>query len=301
MTEPLNRLSLLLTDLDGTLLGKDENVAAPVVDQLRSARARGVAIVPATAPGITSVRSIAQRTGLGPIAVCANGAVGYHFERDTVLWVRSLPSGFVRSAVEHLPNLDDGFFFAVSSTTQFWPQHNFLSTSTSAQPAYDLTQLFEVDPAIRLICRHRDAHAEELIETLHGLLAGVQLISGSTDWVEILPKGVNKGFRVGLAAEILGIALEDCVAVGDHLNDLPMLRPSDIHSPSRMAMQPSWRWGQPWLPPTKREAWENLLRGWGSSTKVSPSNLGRELIPPPLLHIPKAPVRSETLPVIMPR
>jgi Cof subfamily protein (haloacid dehalogenase superfamily) len=224
MTEPLSRLSLLFTDLDGTLLARDESVASPVVNQLRSARARGVAIVPATARGITSVRSIAQRTGLGPIAVCANGAVGYHLERDIVLWVRALPSGFVRFAVERLLNQDDGFYFAVSSTTQFWPQHDFLSSPTSTQQAYDLTELYAVDPAIRLICRHRDAHADELIETLGGLLSGVQLISGSTDWVEILPKGVNKGFGVGLAAEILGVALEDCVAVGDHLNDLPMLR-----------------------------------------------------------------------------
>ncbi len=223
MMQPLNRLSLLFTDLDGTLLNAEESVSPSVVTQLRNARARGVAIVPATARGINGVRNVAKVAGLGPLAVCHNGAVGYHLDLDALLWVRELPSGFVRSAIEQLLHHDTGFYFAASTVTQFWPQRDFLKVHPLAPIEYELDQLFEVEPAVRLICRHPDVHADELAPIIRQVLADVQLISGSTDWVEIVPRGVNKGFGIGLAAEILGVPLEDCVAVGDHLNDLPML------------------------------------------------------------------------------
>jgi Cof subfamily protein (haloacid dehalogenase superfamily) len=49
-------------------------------------------------------------------------------------------------------------------------------------------------------------------------------ITQSTDCiVEVMPKGVDKGTGVKAIAERLGIAREDVVAVGDGMNDLPML------------------------------------------------------------------------------
>jgi hydroxymethylpyrimidine pyrophosphatase-like HAD family hydrolase len=49
-------------------------------------------------------------------------------------------------------------------------------------------------------------------------------ITQSTDCiVEVMPRGVDKGTGVKAIAERLCIAREDVVAVGDGMNDLPML------------------------------------------------------------------------------
>jgi Cof subfamily protein (haloacid dehalogenase superfamily) len=223
MSTSLNKSSLLFTDLDGTLLTTAETIAPKVVDQLRNARARGVAVVPATARGIRGVLHVADMAELGPIAVCHNGAVGYDLEHQSLLWIRELSREFVRTTIEGLLRLDTGFFFAASSPFEFRPQRDFLKRPTMAQLECELEGLFELESVVKVICRHREHHASELIALLGNEVSGVQLISGSTDWVEIVPKGVSKGFGVGLAAELLGIELEDAVAVGDHLNDLPML------------------------------------------------------------------------------
>ncbi|KJE75731.1 HAD family hydrolase [Ferrimicrobium acidiphilum] len=223
MPTSLSKSSLLFTDLDGTLLTTTETIAPKVVGQLRNARARGVVVVPATARGIRGVVGVADMAELGPLAVCHNGAVGYDLERQSLLWIRELSREFVRTTIEDLLRLDTGLFFAASSPFEFRPQRDFLKRPTMAQLECELEGLFELDSVVKVICRHRKYHASELIALLSNEVSGVQLISGSTDWVEIVAKGVSKGFGVGLAAELLGIELEDVVAVGDHLNDLPML------------------------------------------------------------------------------
>lgn len=44
------------------------------------------------------------------------------------------------------------------------------------------------------------------------------------DWYEAVPKGCNKGSGLLTACEMLGIAPEDSIAIGDGVNDLDMLR-----------------------------------------------------------------------------
>ncbi|WP_298344367.1 HAD family hydrolase [Ferrimicrobium sp.] len=223
MPTQLDRLSLLFTDLDGTLLTTSVTIHSSVVRQIRGARSRGVSVVPATARGVRGMLQVAQLVDLGPLAVCHNGAVGYHLERGSLLWVRELSREFVRTTIESLVKLDDGFFFAASSPIEFRPQRAFLKDPTMTELEWELAGLFELDSVVKVIIRHRDHPAAALIDILSQEVSGVQLISGSTDWVEIVPKGVSKGFGVGLAAEVLGVELEDAVAIGDHLNDLPML------------------------------------------------------------------------------
>lgn len=223
MPTPLIKSQLLFTDLDGTLLTTDETVTPKVANQIRNARARGVAVVPATARGIRGVLGVAEMVDFGPLAVCHNGAVGYDFEQRSLLWIRELSREFVRTTIEYLQKLDTGFLFAASSPFEFRPQHNFFKRSTMSQLECELGRLFDLESVVKVICRHSEYQASELITFLGKELAGVQLISGSTDWVEIVPKGVSKGFGVGLAAELLGVELDDAVAVGDHLNDIPML------------------------------------------------------------------------------
>ncbi|WP_298207992.1 HAD family hydrolase [Ferrimicrobium sp.] len=223
MPTRLDELSLLFTDLDGTLLTTAETVGPGVADRIRGARTRGVSVVPATARGVQGMLQAARLADLGPLAVCHNGAVGYHLEERSLLWVRELSHEFVRTTVEGLRRQDDGFFFAASSPTEFRPQRAFLKDLTINGIEWDLPELFELDSVVKVVVRHRDHPAAALIDILSREVTGVQLISGSTDWVEIVPKGVSKGLGVGLAAELLGVELEDAVAVGDHLNDLPML------------------------------------------------------------------------------
>jgi hypothetical protein len=69
------RTRLVATDLDGTLLRSDGTVSTRTVAAIREARASGVEVLAVTARSPWSTSPVAAGCGMGPLAVCGNGAV----------------------------------------------------------------------------------------------------------------------------------------------------------------------------------------------------------------------------------
>lgn len=69
-------VSLVVTDLDGTLWHTDDHVAPEVVDAIAALEARGVPLLVATGRRVTSARIPLERIGVAPPAVVLNGALG---------------------------------------------------------------------------------------------------------------------------------------------------------------------------------------------------------------------------------
>src|SRR6476660_2005547 len=74
--DPTAAVSVVVTDLDGTLWHTDDRVAPVVVDALRTLAARGVPLLVATGRRLTSTRVPLARIGIAPPAVVLNGALG---------------------------------------------------------------------------------------------------------------------------------------------------------------------------------------------------------------------------------
>ncbi|MFT4086882.1 MAG: HAD hydrolase family protein, partial [Gordonia sp. (in: high G+C Gram-positive bacteria)] len=96
--------SLIASDVDGTLLGDDENITPRTRDVLVRAREAGVELVLATGrpprwiPPITD-----QLAGTGAVprfAVCANGAIVYDVDADRILQAWALQPDQLRQITE---------------------------------------------------------------------------------------------------------------------------------------------------------------------------------------------------------
>ena len=59
-------------------------------------------------------------------------------------------------------------------------------------------------------------------------LEQVELTTSTPTDFEVIPRGVNKGSTLALIALMYGIPLEQCAAVGDSENDLPMLEAAGL-------------------------------------------------------------------------
>jgi hydroxymethylpyrimidine pyrophosphatase-like HAD family hydrolase len=73
------RISLIATDLDGTLLRSDGTISARTRAALAAAEHAGLAVVSVTARPPRRVRGIAAAVGLSGLAICSTGAVVYTF------------------------------------------------------------------------------------------------------------------------------------------------------------------------------------------------------------------------------
>ena len=52
----------------------------------------------------------------------------------------------------------------------------------------------------------------------------ISLFTSKPYFLEILPPGTNKGTALAKIAEILGVSPEECMAIGDSMNDEAMIR-----------------------------------------------------------------------------
>lgn len=75
-------VSLVVTDLDGTLWHTDDHLATTVVDAFRDVQARGVPLLVATGRRLGSTRRPLRAHGLAAPTVVLNGALGVHQGSD---------------------------------------------------------------------------------------------------------------------------------------------------------------------------------------------------------------------------
>ena len=98
----LSQLRLVATDLDGTLLDPDGRVTARTARAVAAARARGIHVVPVTGRPPQATWALAAAAGLGPLGVCANGAVIVDLERGEVLEVSEIAGAIATGLVDLL-------------------------------------------------------------------------------------------------------------------------------------------------------------------------------------------------------
>jgi hydroxymethylpyrimidine pyrophosphatase-like HAD family hydrolase len=88
----------------------------------------------------------------------------------------------------------------------------------------DAIALCDPEP-LKLIARHPDLVADELLARVHALgLCGFEATDSGAPFVEVAAAGVTKALALDALCVDLGIAADEVMAIGDAPNDLPMLR-----------------------------------------------------------------------------
>ena len=224
-------ISALASDLDGTLLGSNGQVPTKNISAISLAKNRGLTTFAATARSPKSTTKISKIAGLGPLAVCANGAIGYLINEAEYLWHETLEVGATTSIIKSVKDTFADACFALEIGAElyyeegFFPDGAFINEVTTVQDVLKIGH----PQATKLVCRAKGITQNQLREViLDSTEQEISISYGSVDWVEILPQGVSKGSGVMRACDYLGIEVSMLACVGDHLNDLPMFEVSDI-------------------------------------------------------------------------
>ncbi|GAA2227945.1 hypothetical protein GCM10010413_24780 [Promicromonospora sukumoe] len=214
---------LIALDIDGTLVGRDDKVRGETVRALELVRASGHQVVLATGRSLVGLVSVARRLGLSEgWAVCSNGAVTVRLDRAApsgheVIECRTFaPGPVVRQAWKLAP----GLHVAVEEIGWGWRVSRQLAPGLLNGPQ-KLTRLDELlaEPASRVVL-----HADRMTargEGLHRL--GATVTPAGPDWLDVTAPGTSKATALELVRQRLGIPVERTLAVGDGVNDIPML------------------------------------------------------------------------------
>jgi len=230
---------LILLDLDGTALNDEKKLTDGNREAIVAALAGGHRIVVTTGRPLISALTQAKRLGLdgpGSFIVAYNGGVIYDAEKEEIIYQSRISLETVREV------------FAEAAQRGVHIQ-TYRNETVLTDPENDDDELryycrmiemqYEIIPDIREL-------AEEPAKMHSSMLKNAERLIPFRDWInenytgeldsflsspmflEIVPKGVNKGLAVRKMSEILSWPVEDMIAVGDQANDIPMIREAGI-------------------------------------------------------------------------
>ena len=234
------RKRLLFLDLDGTLLNDAKQITPLNREALNTALQRGHAVIIATGRPLKSTMEQARKLGLdrpGCYSISYNGALIYDWGQNTQVYKRTLPIPAVLRLFAQAKKM--GVHLQTYDT---WDV--LVEPDCDDEEVHRYCQVIRMD--YRVVEDMTTALTEEPVKCLainynekSGLLAfcawikenlseEVDCFFSCDQYLEIVPKGMNKGDAVIRLCDMLQVDVADSVAAGDAANDLAMIRAAGI-------------------------------------------------------------------------
>ncbi len=222
-------IRLVALDMDGTLLSTERQLAAQTIQALQDAQNAGITVCLASGRAISTILPFAKQAGiLGPIVSC-NGGYVVDAERNTIrrdglspqvseLLIDYAASNGVHANFYSCPDIH----FSSMSThgKEYVRRARHISpiiTSYTEMSGMTATKILFMDDPDRV-----QEHKAALTDLLQDEQA--EIILSEPEYIEFLPKGINKGDGAAAVAAHLGLKTEQTAALGDYWNDLEMIQ-----------------------------------------------------------------------------
>jgi Cof subfamily protein (haloacid dehalogenase superfamily) len=221
---------LVATDVDGTLLRSDQTVSPRVAKALQGAEDAGIRVVLLTARRARSFLSVIGDTVSHGVAVCSNGAIVYDLATRTTLRSHPFAASELRAFLDRAVAHDAAYAWETPDEGFRTGRYHEIATAQEGPPPEFLGLIEIVDDiadhhvVTKVLLRHPTLNPQELYERLLPIAAPINVVISGGPFVEAMAPGVTKAFALEQLCAEYGVAAQDVVAVGDHTNDLPMLR-----------------------------------------------------------------------------
>lgn len=235
---PSQQIRALFLDIDGTLVGMEDRVSPAVTAALSAAQAQGCHVVLCT--GRTRYRALPVMEALGQpygYFVTSNGSVAAHAGRGEILYRHLMPIPLALEVVRAIVAVgSEPYVFEDSdrpgiegARVLYHPEKPVgrWADMPRYRPHARILEDLPFEP-VSVSAFGSPERIRPLVEQLQTRLAGAVSIvrSGSElNWgIEIYVPGISKQVGIEYVAKHLGVRQEETLAIGDHLNDIEMLR-----------------------------------------------------------------------------
>ena len=235
---------LIASDFDNTMVYtagalRGQTTMPPVSEENRAAlgyfMAQGGTFSIATGRALPAFEKVRAGIPMNGPTILFNGAAIYDFSRGGYIHTAFLPEdvrGHVKELLRDLPGLameiyhDDNSIHAVNPNHLTRSHEHLTHSPTVTLPSIDAAP----SPISKILFEEEGERQQRLVELLHSYAwsRDYEIVPSSSFLVELTVKGANKGGAVEKLAQILGIRQENVYCVGDHANDIPMLRYAHI-------------------------------------------------------------------------
>jgi hydroxymethylpyrimidine pyrophosphatase-like HAD family hydrolase len=251
-------IRLIAVDMDGTLLDPSDQVRPATTAAVRRAREAGLPVVPVTGRPERLIWGPAATAGLGPLGVGANGAVLVDLEAQEVVYRHDFAGDDAVKIFDMVKEAVPGVLIAVDKGDRFAHEPGLFDGLAMADRGGSARGRSEVDDlravaatgCLKLVARHREYSSLDLAGIIGPLLQEdspyaedgdgtpsaaswmdhdapgdlAEVTASDIAWIDIGPPGLSKATGLTELCQRLDIHLDEVAAIGDHFNDLPMLK-----------------------------------------------------------------------------
>lgn len=238
----LAAVSLVATDLDGTLLTSDDQVTARTVQAIHAAQQAGIDVIVVTGRPPRWLPPVLDALEIRPLCVCANGAITIDAASESVVHIEALSPEDVLHAADVLRTLLPQVGFAIERAPiehALWDHVSNFAHDDEYHPRWptvpgtivaELADIVSERPVLKLLARSDRDYAQAevddiLARTRDALGQRLEVTHSERDrlLLEMSAPGVDKGVAVARVARDRGLSAANVAAIGDMLNDLPMI------------------------------------------------------------------------------
>ncbi len=236
-------IRIVALDLDGTLLDSEKRLSEVNRVALEAAARRGIAIVPTTGRFFGAMPEPVRNLPFVRYAITINGAQVYDRLTDAALVREELPLETALAIMRYL----DGFDVIYDCYQDNWgrmtramqekaadytPDVHYLKMVRELRQPYPdlkayLTERGADVQKIMLFARSLEVRAQ-IAEGLRVRFPEIAISSSTVNNLELNAGTAHKGRALQRFAEALGLTLDNCMALGDGLNDLTMIRAAGL-------------------------------------------------------------------------
>ncbi len=228
MNTQTNTIRLIASDLDGTLLiGKEKRLPDDVIPFIREFTAKGGIFVAASGRQYANLRALFHEVADDIAYICENGCrVIYH---DKVLYHAYMERQIGEEIIQDIRQMDGCEVLVSGDDTCYIEPKNpefaeYMNHHVKNHTTVMENTLLVKEPYFKISVYHPDgiepyaAHFEDVFgDRVHVVTSGLA-------WLDMMPKGITKGTGIEVLSRACSIPMENMLAVGDHFNDLEMLR-----------------------------------------------------------------------------
>ncbi|MCC3281718.1 HAD family hydrolase [Arthrobacter caoxuetaonis] len=224
-------MRLVASDLDGTIVGRDNRISDRTVNAFRKCADAGIKIVFVTGRPPRWLGPIRDQLGHTGTVICSNGAILYDLKAARVTWSRALGLDGMFQAAGIIRRLYPAVRFAAETVEGFHLEPGFLQDGGAdllgeVAPAPLVQSLGPGSRVVKFLARVQDVHPDEFLRTVQPEVAHLVSTTHSSPSVPLLEMsapGLDKAVTLAEYAASLQIEAADVVAFGDMPNDLGML------------------------------------------------------------------------------
>lgn len=228
---------IIASDLDETLLGKGKALSQENIDAIRKAREAGVKFVPATGRGFMTVKDTLQALGLydeeEEYVISFNGGVITENKNNRMLSYNGMSYELMHELYERGQKYDVAIRLYTTDTVYVFNmtenERAFCAQRAAVVECEGDMDFLKGQQLVKVVYAKPDYdYLHKVAEDLADITDQLDVSYSSGRYLEMNPKGVNKGFGLRKLAEILGVDIKDTIAIGDNWNDLPMIKEAGL-------------------------------------------------------------------------